>query len=202
MKLYYAPGTCSLSPHIILREAGVDFSMVRVDLMSKKTESGDNFLAINPKGKVPTLLLDNNEILTEVPAIVKYIADQKPDRNLIASTDTTEHYHQIEWLNYISSELHQNFMPLFPMMATPEVYIPIVMKKLMSHFEYINNILAERAYITGDHFTVADSYLFVVMRWIPGTKLDISGLVHLNKYLDKIRQRPHIQDALEAEGLI
>ncbi|MBD2810741.1 glutathione transferase GstA [Xenorhabdus sp. Vera] len=202
MKLYYSPGACSLSPHIMLREAGLDFSIVKVDLMNKKTESGDNFLAISPKGQVPTLQLDNNQILTEVPAIIKYIADQKPEKNLIAPTGTMEHYHQIEWLSYISSELHQNFMPLFPIMATPEAYVAIVMKKLMLRLTYIDSVLAKFPYITGENFTIADSYLFAVSQWVPRTKLDISELVHLNAYMDMIKQRPSVHDALKAEGLI
>ncbi|PHM45662.1 stringent starvation protein A [Xenorhabdus mauleonii] len=202
MKLYYTPGACSLSPHIILRETGLDFSMVKVDLINKKTESGADFRAINPKGKVPTILLDNGQILTEATAILKYIADQKPDKNLLAPTGTMEHYHQIEWLSYISSELHQNFSPLFPIMAAPQAAIDIAIKKLKFHFAYIDGILAKQPYIAGDHFTVVDSYLFVIILWAPTTKLDISELVYLNAYRDKIKQRPNVHDALMAEGLI
>ncbi|MDX7988212.1 glutathione transferase GstA [Xenorhabdus sp. 12] len=202
MKLYYTPGACSLSPHIILRETGLDFSMVKVDLINKKTESGADFRAINPKGKVPTILLDNGQILTEATAILKYIADQKPDSNLLAPTGTMEHYHQIEWLSFISSELHQNFAPLFPIMAAPQAAIDIAIKKLKLHFAYIDSILAKQPYIAGDHFTVVDSYLFVIILWARTTKLDISELVYVNAYRDKIKQRPHVHDALIAEGLI
>ncbi len=129
MKLYYQPGTCSLSPHIILREAGLDFSVIKVDLKTKKTENGDDFLAVNPKGQVPTLLLDNNEILTEGSVIVQYIADQKPERKLIAPAGTMERYHQLECLSYISSEIHKGYSPLF-LPGTPDNYRPVAINYL------------------------------------------------------------------------
>ncbi|MDB6369261.1 glutathione transferase GstA [Photorhabdus bodei] len=201
MKLYYQPGACSLSPHIILREAGLDFSVIKVDLKTKKTENGDNFFAINPKGQIPTLLLDNNEILTEGAVIVQYIADQKPDKKLIAPAGTMERYHQLEWLSHISSEIHKGFSPLF-LPGTPENYRPVAINNLLRRFKYIDEVLAKQPYIAGEHFTVADAYLFTLSNWAPLVQLDLSDLVHLKAYQERIAERPNVRDALKAEGLI
>ncbi|WP_387467040.1 glutathione transferase GstA [Photorhabdus sp. RM323S] len=201
MKLYYQPGACSLSPHIILREAGLDFSVIKVDLKTKKTENGDDFLAVNPKGQVPTLLLDNNEILTEGSVIVQYIADQKPERKLIAPAGTMERYHQLECLSYISSEIHKGYSPLF-LPGTPDNYRPVAINYLLKKFNYIDEVLAKQPYIAGDNFTVADAYLFTVSNWAPLIQLDLSGLIHLKAYQEKIAERPNVRDALKAEGLI
>ncbi|MCA6220457.1 glutathione transferase GstA [Photorhabdus antumapuensis] len=201
MKLYYQPGACSLSPHIILREAGLDFSVIKVDLKTKKTENGDDFFAVNPKGQIPTLLLDNNEILTEGAVIVQYIADQKPDKKLIAPAGTMERYHQLEWLSHISSEIHKGYSPLF-MPGTPENYRPVAINNLLRRFKYIDEVLAKQPYIAGEHFTVADAYLFTLSNWAPLVQLDLSNLVHLKAYQEKIAERPHVRDALKAEGLI
>ncbi|MBI6550342.1 glutathione transferase GstA [Xenorhabdus lircayensis] len=202
MKLYYTPGACSLSPHIILRETGLDFSLIKVDLKNKTTESGDDFLKINPKGQVPALVLNNEDILTEGPAIVQYIADKKLDRKLIAPAGTLERYHQIEWLNYIASEIHQSFWAFSPIMATPESYRSTVRNKLLGKLTYLDGILSKQSHIAGDHFTVADAYLFTTCTWMPSIKLDTSKLRHLSVYLQKIKQRPHVHDALKAEGII
>ncbi|KGM29534.1 glutathione transferase GstA [Photorhabdus luminescens] len=201
MKLYYQPGACSLSPHIILREAGLDFSMIKVDLKTKKMENGDDFFAINPKGQIPTLLLDNNEILTEGAVIVQYIADQKPDKKLIAPAGTMERYHQLEWISHLSSEIHKGFSPLF-FPGTPENYRPVAINNLLRRFKYIDKVLAEQPYIAGEHFTVADAYLFTLSNWAPLVQLDLSDLVHLKAYQKKIAERPSVHDALKAEGLI
>ncbi|WP_350306135.1 glutathione transferase GstA [Photorhabdus viridis] len=201
MKLYYQPGTCSLSPHIILREAGLDFSVIKVDLKTKKTENGDDFLAVNPKGQVPTLLLDNNEILTEGSVIVQYIADQKPEKKLIAPAGTMERYHQLECLSYISSEIHKGYSPLF-LPGTPDKYRPVAINYLLKKFNYIDEVLAKQPYIAGDNFTVADAYLFTVSNWAPLVQLDLSNLIHLKAYQEKIAERPNVRDALKAEGLI
>ncbi|MER2473491.1 glutathione transferase GstA [Photorhabdus laumondii] len=201
MKLYYQPGACSLSPHIILREAGLDFSVIKVDLKTKKTENGDDFFAINPKGQIPTLLLDNNEILTEGSVIVQYIADQKPDKKLIAPAGTMERYRQLEWLSHISSEIHKGFSPLF-FPGTPENYRPVAINNLLRKFKYIDEVLAKQPYIAGEHFTVADAYLFTLSNWAPLVQLDLSDLVHLKAYQERIAERPNVRDALKAEGLI
>lgn len=201
MKLYYAPGACSLSPHIILRETGLDFTIERVNIKEKKTEKGEDFLAINPKGQVPTLVLDNGEQLTEGAVIVQYLADQKPDRNLIALAGSMKRYHQMEALNFISTELHKNFSPLFTP-GTPEDYKETVRKTLMNKFKYVDSILAKQAFFVGDSFSVVDAYLFTVSGWAKHVGLDLSSLTHLQDYSAKIAKRPHVQDALKAEGLI
>ncbi|BBU95648.1 MULTISPECIES: glutathione transferase GstA [Providencia] len=201
MKLYYAPGACSLSPHIILRETGLDFSIERVNIKEKKTEKGEDFLAINPKGQVPTLVLDNGEQLTEGAVIVQYIADQKPDRNLIALPGSMKRYHQLEALNFISTELHKNFSPLFTP-GTPEEYKDTVRNVLFNKFAYVDNVLAKQAFFAGDTFSVADAYLFTVSNWAKHVGLDLTSLTHLQDYSAKIAKRPNVQDALKAEGLI
>ncbi|EKT57417.1 glutathione transferase GstA [Providencia sneebia] len=201
MKLYFSPGACSLSPHIILRETGLDFSVECVNLKDKLTENGENFLAINPKGQVPLLILDNGEHLTEGAVIVQYIADQKPDRNLIAPAGTMKRYHQLEALNFISTELHKSFGPLFSP-ATPEEYKNTVKANLEKKFQYVDDVLAKQAFFADNHFTVADAYLFTVSNWAQIVGLDLSHLSHLAKYREKIAKRPHVQEALIAEGLI
>ncbi|HEK0470143.1 TPA: glutathione transferase GstA [Proteus mirabilis] len=201
MKLYYTPGSCSLSPHIVLRETGLDFSIERIDLRTKKTESGKDFLAINPKGQVPVLQLDNGDILTEGVAIVQYLADLKPDRNLIAPPKALERYHQIEWLSFLASEVHKGYSPLFSS-DTPESYLPVVKNKLKSKFVYINDVLSKQKCVCGDHFTVADAYLFTLSQWAPHVALDLTDLSHLQDYLARIAQRPNVHSALVTEGLI
>ncbi|MDR0219493.1 MAG: glutathione transferase GstA [Enterobacteriaceae bacterium] len=204
MKLYYFPGSCSLASHITLREAGLDFSLEKVDLKNKTTEHGQDFLRINPKGQVPALILDNQVVLTEGPAIMQYIADIKPDRRLVAPVGSLERYHQIEWLNYIATEIHQSFAAFSPRMPVSESYRAATLDKLFERFTYVNNVLSTRPYIAGDHFTVADAYLFTIYRWRISFRLplDFSKLDYLNAYEQKIEQRPHVQDALKAEGLI
>lgn len=201
MKLYYSPGACSLSPHIILREAGIDFSIERVDLKTKTTEHGVDFNTINPKGQVPFLVLDSGDTLSEGAVIVQYIADQTPARNLIAEKGTLQRYHQLEMLNYISTELHKSFAPLFTS-GTPEEYKHSVRTNLLKKFAYLDKMLAQQNYICGEHFTVADAYLFTVCGWNKLVGIDISALHHLQNYLAKITQRPEVQKALQIEGLI
>ncbi|KPD02437.1 glutathione transferase GstA [Moellerella wisconsensis] len=201
MKLYYSPGACSLSPHIILREAGIDFSIERVDLKTKTTEHGVDFNTINPKGQVPFLVLDSGDTLSEGAVIVQYIADQTPARNLIAEKGTLQRYHQLEMLNYISTELHKSFAPLFTP-GTPEEYKHSVRTNLLKKFAYLDKMLAQQNYICGEHFTVADAYLFTVGGWNKLVGIDISALHHLQNYLAKITQRPEVQKALQIEGLI
>lgn len=201
MKLYYSPGACSLSPHIILRETGLDFSIVRVNIKEKKTEDGEDFLVINPKGQVPALLLDNGELLTEGAVIVQYLADQKQDRNLIAPAGTLKRYHQLEALNFISTELHKSFAPLFTP-GTPDEYKEIARANLIKKFQYVDDILVKKAFFADDNFTVADAYLFTVTNWAKLVGVDISHLKHLAEYCEKMAKRPKVQEALSAEGLI
>lgn len=200
MKLFYKPGACSLSPHIIMREAGLDFSIEKVDLATKVTEHGENFLNINPKGQVPALLLDDNTLLTEGVAIVQYLADKVPDRKLMPATGSITRYHAIEWLNYISTELHKGYVPLFKP-DTPEEYKHITIQQLKKQFAYVDGVLSERDYIVGNQFTVADAYLFTVLNWAPHVNIDLGAYANISKYLARIAARPAVNDALVAEGL-
>lgn len=201
MKLFYTPGACSLTPHIVLRETGLDFTLVRVDLKTKMTEQGEDYLHINPKGQVPGLLLRDGAMLAEGTAIVQYLADLKPDRLLLAPVGSLTRYHTLEWLSYTASELHKVFTPLFKP-ATPEEYREIARKELLRKFSYLNEILRDRHWLTGAHFTVADAALFTVSRWAALQNLDISGLEHLQSWSARVAARPAVVAALTAEGLI
>lgn len=200
MKLYYKSGACSLSPHIVLREAGLDFSIEKVDLATKKTETGDDFLAVNPKGQIPTLLLNDGSILTEGVAIVQYLADQKPDRQLMPEQGTLARYHALEWLNYIATELHKGFSPLFNP-KTPDDFKAVTREALSKKFAYVNESLKDNQFLLGARFSVADAYLFTVMGWAKALKFDLSALTELNAYLDHVAARPAVDAALTAEGL-
>jgi glutathione S-transferase len=201
MKLYFSPGACSLSPHIALREAELPFELVQVDNRTKKTAKGADFASINPKSYVPVLELDNGERLTEGPAIVQYIADRAPAKKLAPENGSFQRYRLQEWLNYITSELHKGFGPLF-YPDTPEDYKPIVRERLISRLQYVDGALAKQPYLLGDTFSVADAYLFTVASWAAFVKLDISHLKNVNAFLGRVRERPAVQAALKAEGLL
>jgi glutathione S-transferase len=201
MKLYFSPGACSLSPHIVVREAGIAVDLEQVDLKSKKTKSGADFTAVNPKGQVPTLVLDDGHTLTEGPAIVQYLADQKPHSGLAPQAGTFERYRLQEWLNYITSELHKSFGALFNS-ATPEDYKPIVKETLASRLAYVDRHLASGGpYLMGAQFTVADAYLYVMTLWTKFVKIDLSQWTTLKTYADRIAARPKVHEALKEEGL-
>lgn len=200
MKLFYSPGACSLSPHIVLRETGQDFSLEKVDLGEKKTESGKDYLSINPKGQVPALLLDDGNLLTEGVAIVLYLADKSPNSNLVAPAGNLSRYQTITWLAYITSELHKSFSPLFHP-ETPEEYKTLLRKKLETQFKYLDEALKKDEYLQGNHFTIADAYLYTILRWAFVMKFDLSKYKHLTAYIDRIAKRPAVQAALAAEGL-
>ena len=201
MKLYYSPGACSLSPHIVLLEAGAKFDLEKVEFNSKKTSDGADFLAINPKGAVPTLRLDDGDVLTEGAVIVQYIADQAGNTTLAPAAGTKERLKVQEWLNYIASELHKSFSPLFKP-TTPDAYKAIVKANLDKQFAYLDKTLAGKDYLTGKNFTVADAYLFTIMNWRHLHKMDISAYKNLATYLDRISARPKVKEAMQAEGLL
>jgi glutathione S-transferase len=202
MKLYYSPGACSLSPHIVLREAGLKFDLERVDLAAKKLkESGADFLQVNPKGQVPVLQLDDGDKLTEGPAIVQYIADQKPESGLAPANGTRPRYHVQEWLNFVTSDLHKVFAPLFRP-TTPEEFVKITKETLASKFAYLDKHLANKQYLFGDTFTVADAYCFVIVGWSKYKDIDLSRWPNLKAYMDRIAARPKVLEAMKAEGLI
>jgi glutathione S-transferase len=201
MKLYYTPGACSLSPHIALAEAGLPYDLVKVDLRAKKLENGDDYLKVNPKGQVPALVLDNGELVTEGPVIVQRIADAVPAKNLAPSRDSGERYKLLEWLTYINSELHKNIGPMFSPLLSDEAKA-FFKDRAMGKFKYVDSELAGRDYLLGKQFTVADGYLYVMLRWADGMKFDLSGLNNLLAYKHRVAARPKIQEALVKEGLV
>ncbi len=200
MKLYYSPGACSLSPHIALREAGIAFEAEKVDLGSKKTESGADYKAINPKGYVPALKLDDGQVLTEGPAIVQYIADQKPGSKLAPASGTPARYRLQEWLNYITSELHKSVGSLFNS-KMPKEWQDQVKEGIAGRFDFLSKQLEGKSYLTGDTFTVADGYLYTILTWTGHLGIDLGKWPVLNAYVERVSQRPAVQAALKAEGL-
>ncbi len=200
MKLYYSPGACSLSPHIALLEAGLPYDLVKVDLRSKKLDNGDDYLKVNPKGQVPALALDSGELVTEGPVIVQRIADKVAAKNLAPARDSAERYKLQEWLTYINGELHKNIGPLFNPALSDEAKA-IFKDRAMGKFKYLDSQLAGREYLMGKQFTVADAYLFVMLRWADGMKFDLSGLNNLLAYKDRVAARPKVDEALVKEGL-
>jgi len=201
MKLYYSPGACSLSPHIVLRESGLPFELVLASTKTHQLADGTDYYGINPKGYVPLLELDNGERLSEGPAIVQYIADQVPAKNLAPASGTMARYRLQEWLNFITSELHKGFSPLFAP-ATPEDYKPIVKDRLSGRLKWVDEQLEGKQYLMGEHFTVADAYLFTVTNWTKFVGIDISGLANLGAFMGRMAARPAVQEALRAEGLL
>jgi len=201
MKLYFSPGACSMSPHIALREAGLGFDMVRVDLTTKQTAAGADFKAINPKGYVPVLELDDGSVLTEGPAIVQYIADLAPVSKLAPAAGTLPRYRLMEWLNYITSELHKGFSPLFNPKASDEVQA-FARDALMQRFDYLSTQLQGKTYLMGETFTVADGYLFTVLGWTKPTQIALSKWPVLSAYVERIAVRPAVRETMRAEGLI
>jgi glutathione S-transferase len=199
MKLYYAPGACSLSPHIVLNEAGLGYELEKVDLSKHRTASGGDFYQINPKGYVPTLQIDNGEVLTEGPAIVQYLADQKPASKLAPPAGTFERYRLMEWLNFITTELHKGFGPFFH--DGTEEAKEKQRTQLATRFAYINGQLKGKQYLLGDTFTVADAYLFVMLTWVPKTGIDLGQWPALKDYFARVGARPQVQATLKEEGL-
>ena len=201
MKLYYSPGACSLSPHIALHEAGLAADIVRVDIKAKKLADGSDFLSINPKGQVPTLQLDDGQVLTEGPAIVQYIADQAPAKGLAPAAGSFERYRLMELLNYVSTEIHKNFSPLFNP-ATSADAKESAKKTLSTKFAHVATLLAGKDYLMGDRFTVADGYLFTVLGWTRHVGIDLGQWPVLGEYLARVGARPAVQEAMKAEGLV
>ena len=194
MKLYYSPGACSLSPHIVLRESGLKFDTVLASTKSHKLQDGTDYYTINPKGYVPLLELDDGQRLSEGPAIVQYIADQVPASGLAPAAGTMARYRLMEWLNFISTELHKSFTPLFTP-GMPDEAKAIYRERLLGRFKYLDQQLEGKSYLMGDGFTVADAYLFTVSSWCKHVGVDISGLPTLGAYIGRVA-------ALRAEGLI
>ncbi len=201
MKLYYTPGACSLAVHIALREANIDFDLVEVDLATKKTASGDDFLAINPKGYVPALQLDDGQVLTEDQVILQYIADLKPEASLAPAFGTMERYRLMEWLAFIATEVHKGFGPLWNP-NTPEAVRQNALVVLSRRFAYVNGKLADGPWLMGSHYTIADAYLFTILGWSAIHNVDLSSWPHLTAYVGRVGERPAVLEAMRAEKLI
>ena len=201
MKLYYTPGACSLSPHIALLEAGLPYDLVKVDLRAKTLENGDDFLKVNPKGQVPVLALDSGELVTEGPVIVQMIADKAAGKNLAPARDSTERYKLLEWLNFITTELHKSFGPMFSPVLADDAKA-FFKDRVMGKFKYVDSQLAGRDYLLGSQFTVADGYLFTMLSWADRMKFDLSDMPNLLAYKARIAARPKVQEAMTKEGLM
>ena len=201
MKLYYSPGACSLSPHITLHESGLKFEHVLAPTKTHQLEDGTDYYTINPLGYVPLLELDDGTRLREGPAIVQYIADQVPDKKLAPANGTVARAQLQGWLNFIATEVHKGFSPLFSP-DTPAEYKTMVIDRLQSRLKWVDGELAGKQYLMGDAFSVADPYLFTVTNWAPKVGVDISGLANLAAYRARIAARPAVQAAMKEEGLI
>lgn len=201
MKLYYSPGACSLSPHIVLLEAGLDCELVLASTKTHKLADGTDYYTINPKGSVPLLELDNGERLTEGPVIVQYLADLAPAAKLAPANGTMARYRLQEWLNFLTSEVHKGFSPLFNP-ATPEDYKPVAKARLADRLAWVDAQLEGKSYLMGEPFTVADPYLFTLTNWARPVGLDISHLANLGAYMARVAARPAVQQAMKAEGLL
>ena len=199
MKLYYSPGACSLAPHIVIREAGLDVKLDKVRFGERRTtEDGQDFYAINPQGAVPALALDSGEVLTENAALLQYLAALAPEAKL-APQDGMAHWRLLETLNFIATELHKGFSPLFHK-PSPEVRATLL-RQLQNRLALLKDKLGDRSFLLGDRFTIADAYAFVVLRWAHKFAIDISGLPGLRAYFERLLARPSVHAALEEEGL-
>lgn len=201
MKLFYAPGACSMSPHIALVEAGLPFTLHKVDLKQKRVDSGEDYNGVNGKGYVPALELDDGQVLTEGPAIVQYIADQKPAAGLAPAPGTMERYKLQEWLNFVTAELHKGMGSLFNPAQTPE-WKEAVKATLTKRIDWLSKQLAGRKYLQGDTFSVADGYLFTVLSWAGHVGFDLSRWPVVQEYVARVGARPKVIEAMKAEGLI
>lgn len=201
MKLFYSPGACSLSPHIVLREAGLPFDLVKVDIRAKKTEAGADYFAVNPKGYVPAIQLDDGGLLTEGPAIVQYIADKAPEKHLAPANGSLERYRLQEMLNFISTEFHKAYSPLF-YPTFPAEGRKMYSERLAQRYKLVDELLAAKGpFLMGAQFTVADAYFFTVTTWAGHVKLDLEPFAAVRAYMARVSDRPSVQAALKAEGL-
>jgi glutathione S-transferase len=201
MQLYFSPGACSLASHITLREAGLPVDLKRTDTKTKKLDDGSDYYAVNSKGSVPALRLDNGQVLTEGPVILQFLADQKPETGLAPKSGTLERYRLQEWLNFITSEVHKSFSPLFNPAADAKVK-EYTTQNLEKKFDWLNKQLAGKQYLTGDTFTIADAYLFVVINWTNFVGIDLGRWPALKDFHGRVAARPMVQEALAAEGLL
>lgn len=201
MKLYYSPGACSMAPHIVAREAGHKIELEKVDIPAKKTAGGEDFWTINPKGYVPALKMDNGQVLTEVGVIIQYLADQKPESGLTAKMGTMERYRQMEAVNFAATEIHKQLGALFNPKMTPEMK-EVQLGTVERRFNALEKLLAGKQYITGDKYTVADAYLFTVLNWTKGLKIDLDKWPNIKNLVARVAARPAVQETMKAEGLV
>ena len=201
MKLYYAPGACSLSPHIVALELGLPLDLVKVDISQGKLADGSDFSAINSKGYVPVLEFDDGQRLTEGPAIVQYLADRKPEADLAPPAGSLERYRLQEWLNFITSEIHKQFSSLFNP-TLPDDCKQAARDALARRFDWLSTQLTGKSYLMGERFTVADAYLFTVLNWSSPTGIDLARWPVLQDYVARVAARPKVREALQAEGLL
>ena len=201
MKLCYSPAACSLSPHIVANEAGIPIELEKVDLASHKTEGGQDYMAINPKGYVPALRLDDGSVLTEGPAIVQYLADQKPASGLAPGAGTIDRYRLQEWLTFIGTELHKNFGTLFNKAAGDDAK-QLAKGNIAKRLGYVNDQLASRQFLLGGNFTVADAYAFTIVNWTNFVGIDLKPYPNIVAYMARVGARPKVQETLKAEGLL
>jgi glutathione S-transferase len=201
MKLYYSPGACSMATHIVAREAGHNVDLVKVDIPNKKTEDGGDFWKINPKGYVPALQLDNGEVLTEVGVICQYLADQKPESELVPKLGTMERYHQMEALNFASSEVHKQIGALFNPAMTPEMK-EVQKSTIGRRLNTLEKMLDGKSYVSGDKFSAADAYLFTVLNWTKMHAIDLGPWPNIKAFMGRVGERPKVQETLKAEGLL
>lgn len=200
MKLYYAPGACSLAPHIALAEAGLPYTLARVDLAKHTVEDGRSYREVNPKGYVPTLELDDGTRLTEAGVVLQYIADRAPG-TLAPAFGGLDRYRLMEWLNFVATEIHKGFGPLWDSSA-PQATHASAREKLAKRFEFVERALSQQPYLTGPEFSVADAYLFTVMRWTDHFKIDLSRFPAVRAFMTRVGARPKVQAALREEGLL
>jgi glutathione S-transferase len=200
MKLYYKANACSLAPHIALSEAELPYTLERVDLRTHKLDDGSDYYAINPKGYVPTLEIEGGQRLTEAQVILQYIADRKPG-TLAPAFGTFERYQLMEWLNFIATELHKGFSPLFKP-NTPDAYKTIAIENIGKRFDLLEPVLAKQSYLTGQSFSIADAYLYTIVSWHKGVKMDLNRWPSLVKYQERVAARPKVRKALAEEDLI
>jgi glutathione S-transferase len=201
MKLYYAPAACSQAPHIVAREAGLPIELAKVEFPSKRTADGESLYDVNPKGAVPALKLDSGDVLTENAVILQYLADQAPDSGLGVPAGGIERYRLLEWLNFIATELHKGFGPLWNP-ATPPEFKQATREALGKKFDYLQEQIGDGPYILGDRFSILDAYAFAVLNWTRIHDIDINRWPGLAAYLQRVAARPAVQETLRAEGLI
>lgn len=201
MQLFIAPGACSLAPHIVGREAALPVETIKVDLGTKLTEHGRNYLEVNPKGSVPALVTDSGETLTEAAVVIQYLADLAPKAGLMPAASTFERYRALEWLNFIATELHKGFGPLWNS-ATPEATIKSTKEQLAKKFDYLNAQLGGRPYLLGDRFAAPDAYAFTILGWTKFFGIDLARWTNLSAYAERIAARPQVRQALTREGVL